>query len=313
MSVRKLLGLLLCNVLWSASYSISKSRMQLLYPSEIAFLRYFAAALPLLGYCAFARPSKQESRSWLSQWVREIDLFDLRLVAIGLLTFFVSPLTQMEGLSRTRAMDGSLMIAIEPLVTIMAACFMLRERLRPIQVGALWLAFVGALVVTDVTWRKLFAFEDNRLVGNAIFMVTMASEAAYSTIAKPVLGRRSPLIILTISLCVGVAAMSAYNMIFIDPARVGGLAPLLRQGTWLDWLAIAYLGIGCTIFGYLYWMVVLEDTPLSMMALTLYAQPVLGLLWGSLLLGESITSSTSAGAAIILVAVWLGSRPPRRD
>src|SRR5262245_50272119 len=101
MSVSKLLGLLLCNLFWSAGYSISKARLETFTPTELAFLRFFSAAVPLVLYCLWKR-EKGSRRSLLGAWAREISALDLRLVAVGLLTFFVSPLAQMTGLKLSR-------------------------------------------------------------------------------------------------------------------------------------------------------------------------------------------------------------------
>jgi LPXTG-motif cell wall-anchored protein len=55
-------------------------------------------------------------------------------------------------------------------------------------------------------------------------------------------------------------------------------------------------------------MLVLRTVPVSLMAITLYLQPVLGVVWGHAFLGEAVSWSTLSGAALILGAVWFGSR-----
>ncbi len=314
MSRSKLVGLILCNVIWSAAYSISKHLMLHYSPMEVSFLRLLAAGIPLLLYCLLTGPDRQKrkhSRSYLGAWIRDLQRLDGRLLLVGLLTFFVSPLCQMTGVHLSRAIDTSIMIAMEPLVTIFAACVLLGERLRTAQVVSLGLAIWGASILTDVTWAKLVLFTDARMIGNSIFLVSMLSEAAYSTVAKPVLDRRSPVVFLTVAIWVGIPLILAYNLIVDGPARLAGLAPLLQRGDWSDWVAILYLGLGCTAFTYLFWMILLTDTPVSIMAVTLYVQPVLGVVWGHFFLGESVTLSTYSGGTLMLIAVWLGSRPRR--
>ena len=227
------------------------------------------------------------------------------------LTFFVSPYCQMTGVHLSRAIDSSIMIAVEPLITIFAACWLLGERLRTIQVVSLGTAIFGAGILTDVTWAKFISFSDSRMIGNSIFLISMFSEAAYSAVAKPVLDRRSPLVFLTVAIWVGIVLIFTHNIIVDGPARLGGLTPLFQRGEWTDWASVLFMGLGCTIFGYLFWMIALADTPLSIMAVTLYVQPVLGVVWGHLFLGEAVTLSTYVGGALVLFAVWLGSRPRR--
>ncbi|MBI3543305.1 MAG: DMT family transporter [Deltaproteobacteria bacterium] len=279
MSSSRLSLLLLCNVFWSSSYAISKSLMETYSPMEIAFLRFFTAGVPLAIYCAFFR-APGAKRSYYAAWLADLRPLDLRLVTVGLLTFFVSPYCQL----------------------------MLGERLRARQLVSIALALVGASIVSDLTWDKLRSFSDARLVGNSIFFVSMLSEAAYSAVAKPVLDRRAPVLFLGVAVWVGIALLFSYNMIVDGPARMAGLVPLFQRANPLDFAILAHLGLGCTVFGYLCWMIALTDTPVSVIAVTLYLQPVLGVFWGHLILREAITMSTFTGGALLLLAVWLGSR-----
>ncbi|MBI3557974.1 MAG: DMT family transporter [Deltaproteobacteria bacterium] len=314
MSRAKLAGLIFCNLLWSGAYSTSKELMKHYSPMELSLLRYLSAGLPLMLYCVLTGPERQKQirrRSYLGAWLRDLQRLDGRLLLVGLLTFFVSPYCQMTGVHLSRAIDSSLMIALEPLVTIFAACLMLGERLRAVQFISLGLAVCGAGILTDVTWAKLISFSDPRMVGNSIFLISTLSESAYSTIAKPVLNRRSPVVFLTVAIWVGIALIFTHNLLVDGPARLGGIIPLLQRGQWTDWAAILYLGPGCTLFAYLFWMIVMIDTPVSIMAVTLYVQPVLGVVWGYFFLGEAVTLSTFLGGVLLLTAVWLGSRPRR--
>lgn len=306
----KILGLIFCSLLWSGVYSMSKGLMGRYHPMEIAFLRYLTAGVPLLMYCALARP-KNAKRPLLWSWLRDLRRMDLRIVIVGALAFFISPFCQMTGLHRSSAIDGSLVIATEPLFTIAAACVLLGERLRRIQVVSIALAIAGVGVLADVTFDKLLSFKDARLTGDLIMIGSMFSDASYSAIAKPALDRRSPTLFMTVAIWIGIALLFGYNLAVDGPERLAGLTPLFTDLRLGDFAAFAYLGLGCTLFAYLYWMVALTSTPVSVMALTLYAQPLLGPAWGYFFLHESITISTFAGGFLILAALWLGVQPRR--
>lgn len=309
MKLSTLVGLIFCNILWSAAYSVSKTLMQLGYrPLEVSFLRNFFGCIPLLIYCSLKK-AKGSNHSLLRNWISDLGAVDLRIFFVGLLTFFVSPVFQMTGLNMSRAIDGTLMIAMEPLFTIVPASLFLGERMRLYQVVAIFVAVIGAGVLTEVDFTSSSSLSDARLIGNLIIVISLWSEAAYSIIAKPALERRSPVLFMTIALATGVALLFTYLIVTDGPQRLAGLAPLFQRMHWIDFAGIFYLGFGCTAFAYLFWMLVLKDTPVSIMALTLYIQPVLGIVWGNLLLGEKITIATHIGAALILGAVWLGSRP----
>lgn len=301
--------LLLCNVMWSITYSVSKAMMSHGFePLEIAFLRFFIGAVLLTAYMLKGKQTRRELKNWFG----DLKAVDLRMVGVGLLTFFVSPVCQMKGLQMSRAVDGALIIAIEPLVSILAACVFLGERLKRHQIVGIALALIGTSVLTELTFEKLASFADARLVGNLIFMTSLFSEAAYSVLGKPALNRRSPLVFVTVSIWVGVIALGVYNLMTFGPSRLAGLVPLVTHGAVSDWVTVFFLGAGCTAFGYVYWMHALQALPVSLIALTLYIQPVLGMMWGSVWLGEALNAQTYSGAALILSAVWIASRQPKR-
>lgn len=297
--------LIFCNVLWSAAYSVSKNLMADFHPLEVAFLRYSFALAPLLAFCLIAR------RHALSQWVRGFKRVDWCIPAVGFFTFFVSPLCQMTGLSLTRSVDSSLMIALEPLFTIIAAALLLKEGVTRRFALSILLALAGVAVVTELSLEKLLSFKDARLIGNLVMLISLMSETAYSILAKPV-EDRDPVVFMTVSLAVGVALLGAYNLAVYGPERVCGLAVLVQANNPVHWASALYLGVACTSFAYFAWMIVLKTASVSAMAMTLYVQPVLGILWGSLLLGESATAYTFAGGALILFAVWLGSQSRKK-
>ena len=134
---------------------------------------------------------------------------------------------------------------------------------------------------------------------------------AVASLAKPALDRRTPVLFLTVALGVGLLFILAYNLVVDGPARLAGLVPLFQHADWRDWASVLFLGWACTVFGYIYWMWALQDSPVSIMAITLYVQPVLGVVWGYFLTREAVTVSTFTGGALIVTAVWLGSRPRR--
>ena len=79
-------------------------------------------------------------------------------------------------------------------------------------------------------------------------------------------------------------------------------------------LATLALVVLCTAFAYqLYYYLVISAGPLQALTVTLLI-PVFGLVWGALLLGESISAGMIIGLAVVLFSVGLvtGMISPRR-
>ena len=300
----QILGLIFCNFLWSASYTASKFLMTRYHPLEVTFLRELFALIPLLFIAL-----KGGRNSYFGRWLSiGISRTDIRLFSVGILTFFLSPICQMTGLSMTRAIDSSLMIALEPLITILLAILFLKEKLHYTQIISICLAIGGVLTLSDTDIGKILTFTDTRLLGNLIFTIALFCEAAYSILAKPILHLREPELFIAVSLFIGTLALFSYNVLFDDASRLSGLIVLLKESPPLDWALFLLMGVGGTAFGYLYWVKLMTGMPLSLMAITLYVQPVLGPIWGSVFLDEKISSSTFIGAVLIFGAVLLGTR-----
>ncbi len=85
--------------------------------------------------------------------------------------------------------------------------------------------------------------------------------------------------------------------------------------TWGDarvWLSLAALGLICTAFAYmLYFRLIADVGPVKTLTVT-FLIPPFGVLWGALLLGESLSWAHAAGGALIGLAMWLILRPRRQ-
>jgi drug/metabolite transporter (DMT)-like permease len=80
-----------------------------------------------------------------------------------------------------------------------------------------------------------------------------------------------------------------------------------------SWLGLAYLvGVG-SLLGYTAYMWLLRMAPTSLVGTYAYVNPVVAVLLGTLLLGESLTWRTLVGGGIIVASVALIVRAPNRS
>lgn len=76
------------------------------------------------------------------------------------------------------------------------------------------------------------------------------------------------------------------------------------------WLSMLVLGLLCTSLAYvLYFKLIAEVGPMKALMVT-FLIPLFGVLWGSLVLGESASAAHAVGGGLIAVALWLVLRPP---
>ncbi|MGS3176516.1 DMT family transporter [Aeromonas sanarellii] len=81
-----------------------------------------------------------------------------------------------------------------------------------------------------------------------------------------------------------------------------------QPGVWASVLAVGFL---CTAFAYLlYFRLIADIGPLRSLTVT-FLIPPFGILWGYLVLGETLTGGFVLGGAVVCFAVWLVSSPAR--
>ena len=73
------------------------------------------------------------------------------------------------------------------------------------------------------------------------------------------------------------------------------------------WLAMLYLSLASTVIGYMIFYTLVNRGTLSKLAVQLYLIPLVGVVGGVLVLGESITAFTVAGGAAMLTAVAIAT------
>jgi drug/metabolite transporter (DMT)-like permease len=285
--------LLVMNAFWAGTYAAFKGLSASLNTGDIVTLRYGLAALILAALWP-----------WLpGRAPRGGDLF--KTAVMGVLVFCLSPRCQVYGVHLSNAGNSAVVIALEPLVTAVAAAWFLREHV-PAQ---RWVGFalgVSGLALLNGVWQM--RLDRTGLAANLIFLTSFFCESAYSVMGKPILERAGMFKVVALSLFCGTAVNLALN----------GTSTLAhaRTLTAVQWWIVAYLVILCTVIGYCVWYVVIRETDVSLAAMTILAQPVLGIGIAAATLGEAPHWGQFWGSAAVVLGLVIGlgrnrrARPP---
>ena len=102
---------------------------------------------------------------------------DWTLVAIlGVINFALTPTLQVESLRVTRAADVSLLIGLEPILTVILAGVILREQVNPRIAGAMLLGLAGVWILSNPSASGGEA-ASNRWWGNLLCLRSLLCEA----------------------------------------------------------------------------------------------------------------------------------------
>jgi drug/metabolite transporter (DMT)-like permease len=278
-----LILLLLMNFCWAAVYSAYKIIGADLPTGGIVTLRFGLGGLCLL----LAWP-------WLpGPTPRGRDL--LVTCFIGLVTYVLGQRLQVGGNQLGTASNSAVLMALEPLVTSVAAGLFLREHIGPRRLWGFGLCLLGVAVLNGV-WRSDFRWMS--LGASFIFISSFVCEAANSVLGKPIVQRAGALRMLAISLAAGTVA----NLLIDGPATLA-TARTLSPRTWVLILAMAVI---CTAVGYGLWFIIIRDCPVSVAALTIFAQPVFGVALATGWLGEKLHWGHLFGSLVIILGLAVG-------
>lgn len=281
-----LILLLLMNFCWAAVYSSYKvigQDLPAIGVGSIVTLRFGLAGVCLLLTWPWLKGAAPRGR-------------DLAVTCLmGVMLYVLGQRLQVYGNQAGTAGNSAVLMALEPLLTSIAAGLFLREHIGPRRVVGFVLGLAGVAILHGV-WRADFQWVG--LQASLIFVSSFICEAAYSVLGKPIVGRASVMKMLAISLAVGTAA----NLL-IDG---GSTWSAVKQLPPRAWLLLAALAVVCTAVGYTVWFVVIRECPVSVAALTVFAQSIFGVGLAALWLHEELHWGHLVGSLTILAGLVFG-------
>ena len=272
-----------CQTVWAGSYVAMKLAGAELPVGAVVTLRFGLASLLFAPLVLRRGVPKFERRDWAL------------ILGLGALNFTISPSLQVASLRYTQAIDVSILVALEPMTTVLLATLILREPLRPRTLAAGAIAVTGALVLSGVGLPGAKVTAD-RLTGNALYVTATLCEVLVTLAGGRLARRYDPLAAMGLMKMAGfVTAAVVYAGVW-DAVDLGAVSERA-------WFSIAYLGAASSFVGYGAWYWALRSAPVSQAALTLFLQPIAGTIFGYFIAGERVGWNTLAGGALILGAL----------
>lgn len=276
-------------LVWGVNFSVVKHALAELDPLAFNALRFVLASL-LVGAVLRARgqlrlPAREDVP---------------RVLLLGVLGNVVYQMGFILGLDRTQAGTAAVMLALTPVFTALLSMLRGHERPGARTWGGAALSVVGVALVSGASFR---AAGGEALLGNAILLGASAAWALYTVGASPVVRRY------------GSVATTAWTMWTGTVVLVlVGIPGMLRQ----EWGAVSGAAWGGLVFSgafsialaYLIWYRGVERIGNTRTAIFSNLTPVVALLAGALLLGESLGVVPVVGVALTLAGVMVVRSDP---
>jgi drug/metabolite transporter (DMT)-like permease len=190
---------------------------------------------------------------------------------------------------------AGLLISMGPVFSALLSVAFLREKVGIRLGSALVLALFGAAILSIPDIGNGFA----SLFGPLAVVISAFSFATFGVFSKPLVSKYGALPV------AGWAGLLGTCMLLplFSASFITDVSRLSSAG----WVSLLYLSILSTVIGYAVFYTLIGRGGVLTLMIQLYLAPVVSVVGGVLLLGESLTPFTLIGGAVMLLAVWLAT------
>lgn len=282
------LALLAVALIYGLNYIIAKDVMNgFLEPRGFILLRATGATALFFIVHRGAKKVKIERGDW---W--RVALAGLFGVALNQIMFF-------EGLQRTTAINGSIIMTINPIIVLLLSALILKERLTWLKIIGIILGASGAMWLIAGKGNVDLLGSDVSL-GNLLILVNATSYAFYLITVKPLMAKYPPLQV--------VKWVFVMGTLYVLPF---GFSELVHA-PWETWTTTIYLEAGfvvvfTTFFAYLLNVFALKTVSSTTVSAYIYLQPIFATALSIAVGLEMITWREAGAAALIFLGVYLAN------
>jgi len=282
-------GLTLTIFFWAINTVIAKAVVMEIKPMALSFYRWLLAFIFILP---FAIPHLKKDIILIRQNLGILFILSIPSVtAYNSLVYF--------GAQYTSATNISLVVATMPVMTILFAWVMNREKPFALQAVGIMISIIGVLIIiSQGSWQVLSTLSLNP--GDLLIVLSIASWSFYSVLLKKNQINISPISLLTILIFFGVLC--------ILPLYVWEFSVFqgfeLKINTVIMFL---YLGIFPSIVSYLCWNFGVKTAGASIASVFMYLLPVFTSIIAFIFLNENLFSYHLAGGLLILFGLIMSS------
>lgn len=285
------LGLLLSTAFWAGAFIAGKVALSEMTPLAVSAWRYAFAALLLLPFGARAWPQRAQLRS-----------VAVPLAALVLFGGVLYPGLFLGALERTSATNASLLIALNPVGTILLAP-LIGEALHRRRVAGAGLALLGAaIVITRGDFARLGEFESAS--GDMMALAAAATWACFNLTSRVVLTRMTAS---SINLAVyGIGGLALFGLC-ADEQPFAQLAAARAE----TYAALFVLAALASVWAGQLFLDAVRTLGVSRAVIYINLVPPMTALMSWVFLGEAMVVAQLVGGAAVLGGVYLASRAAR--
>ncbi len=210
-------------------------------------------------------------------------------VAINQLLFF-------KGLDLTNPINASLMMTTNPIMVLVAAGILIREKITVRKVAGIIVGITGACLL--LLWGKTFSWSHASVLGDSMVLINSLSFGIFLIIVKPLMQKYHTLTVMK--------WVFLFGSILVFPFGFSEFK--LIQWSSFDtsiWLSVAYVVMATTSLAYMLNTYALKNLSPSSVSIYIYLQPLFATFFAIMLGQDQLRAIHVFSAILIFAGVYL--------
>lgn len=260
------LALLAVNLIYGANYVLAKDIMpDYILPNGLILIRVAGATILF----------------WIVRFFiwEKVKWKDLGLMAIcALFGVTLNQLFFFNGLNLTSPINSSIIMTSNPIMVVILAFFILKERILPLKIVGIVVGTIGAVWLIVLAGNQ--PTTNASMVGDIYILINSLTYALFLVLVKPLMSKYRPITVITIVFTFGLAYIMLYPPVWTELA----LVDFKNIPTFIYW-EIGFVIVGVTFLAYLLNIFALKTVSPSVSSSYIYLQPVFAGVFAWLFLG----------------------------
>jgi drug/metabolite transporter (DMT)-like permease len=277
--------IIILSLIWGLAFVAIRSAVQELTPINLTLLRWFIVSATFLVLAPFIGKPKTP--------FAKRDLPRFALVSFASVGGYHLSLNYSETI--VSAGLAGILISFGPIFIVLLSAVFLKEKIETKLMIALALATAGVFVLSinaDLTFQQI--------TGPLGVVLAAFMYGVFSVGSKPLVKKYGAM-----PVAVWVAVLGT---LFLLPLLSWNFVTNVSSLSATGWISVLYLAILSTVIANIILYTLIGGRLVSKLSVQLYLVPIVSLVGGILLLGESLTIFTLLGAGLMLTATALATR-----
>ena len=276
----------IATLIYGVTFTVAKEVMPMyIKPFGFILLRVGGAALIFWLLGLFVRAKSIEKSDY-----KKIIIAAFFGVGLNMLTFF-------KGLSYTTPISASVMMVTAPILVLIFASILLKEKLILRKIAGVVIGLVGAIILI-VYGSSPGVDAKNMMLGNFLVFINAASYAMYLVQVKKLIAKYNPIVF--------VKWLYLFGFLFVLPFGFSELVDVQWQSMPISiYLKAGFVVLFTTCITYLFNLFALSKLKPTTVSVFIYLQPVIASIYALIVGSDTLDAVKIAATLLIFLGVFL--------